>query len=135
MVKTNVTRRTSRRTVSFRSDLISLPDNIRYCKQLTSLDCSSNRLERLCEGLTMLISLQALYLNDTLLEFLPGNFGRSVTKRRSATKFFSSRPRSVFQLDRITNLGDARDPSAFSTRDFAQINETRTIGPRRKFFR
>ena len=31
---------------------------------------------RLCEGLTMLINLKELYLNDTLLEFLPGNFGR-----------------------------------------------------------
>jgi Leucine-rich repeat (LRR) protein len=30
-------------------DLMSLPDNIRYCKQLTSVDCSSNRLERLVE--------------------------------------------------------------------------------------
>ncbi len=27
-------------------DLVSLPDNIRYCKQLISVDCSSNRLER-----------------------------------------------------------------------------------------
>ncbi|CAF2819655.1 unnamed protein product, partial [Rotaria sp. Silwood2] len=59
-----------------RNDLMSLPDNIRYCKLLTSVDCSSNRLERLCEGLTMLINLKELYLNDTLLEFLPGNFGR-----------------------------------------------------------
>ena len=25
---------------------MSLPDNIRYCKQLTCVDCSSNRLER-----------------------------------------------------------------------------------------
>lgn len=55
---------------------MSLPDNIRYCKLLTSIDCSSNRLDRLCEGLTMLINLKELYLNDTLLEFLPGNFGR-----------------------------------------------------------
>jgi hypothetical protein len=28
---------------------MSLPDNIRYCKQLTSVDCSSNRLERSIE--------------------------------------------------------------------------------------
>ncbi len=28
---------------------MSLPDNIRYCKQLTSIDCSSNRLERSIE--------------------------------------------------------------------------------------
>jgi len=33
----------------FNLDLISLPDNIRYCKQLTSVDCSSNRLERSIE--------------------------------------------------------------------------------------
>ena len=47
----------------------------------------------------MLISVQDLYLNDTLLEFLPGNFGRSVNEKTKPGKFAS---RSLsFQLERL----------------------------------
>ena len=46
----------------------------------------------------MLISVQDLYLNDTLLEFLPGNFGRSVNEKTKPGEV-SSRSLS-FQLER-----------------------------------
>lgn len=40
-----------------------------------------NGLEKLPEVVTSLIALQELYLNDTMMEFLPANFGRLVNLR------------------------------------------------------
>lgn len=50
-------------------------------KNLRYLDLSMNGLEKLPEVVTSLISLQELYLNDTMMEFLPANFGRLVNLR------------------------------------------------------
>lgn len=59
-----------------RNSLLIIPESIKCCKCLTFLDCSVNPLKRLPDALTQLVNLNELYLNDTLLDFLPANFGR-----------------------------------------------------------
>ena len=56
--------------------LASIPDAIRHCQQLISLDVSINPLGSLCEGVTELRQLRKLILNDTQLEDLPPNIGK-----------------------------------------------------------
>ncbi len=56
--------------------LASIPDAIRHCQQLISLDLSINPLGSLCEGVTELRQLRKLILNDTQLEELPPNIGK-----------------------------------------------------------
>lgn len=59
-----------------RNSLLSIPENIKCLKCLTFLDCSVNPLKKLPDALTQLVNLQYIYLNDTLLDYLPANFGR-----------------------------------------------------------
>lgn len=61
--------------------LYALTDNMKGLKNLKFLDLSMNGLEKLPEVVTSLIALTELYLNDTMMEFLPANFGRLVNLR------------------------------------------------------
>lgn len=59
-----------------KNGVVDISPNIRSCKCLKSIDLSVNPLGKFPDGLTQLINLQELYLNDIFLEFLPANFGR-----------------------------------------------------------
>lgn len=53
-----------------------LPDSIKECKSLRSIDISVNPFERFPDAITYIVSLRELYLNDAYIEYLPANFGR-----------------------------------------------------------
>ncbi|KAH9523504.1 hypothetical protein Btru_040175 [Bulinus truncatus] len=63
---------------SEKRSVIDVPESIKGCKYLRSIDASVNPLGKLPEGFTQLSNLTHLYLNDTFLDFLPGSFGRMV---------------------------------------------------------
>ncbi len=56
--------------------LSNIPDAIRDCHSLRTLDLSSNSLGELCDGIMELRQLRKLHLNDTQLEELPPNIGK-----------------------------------------------------------
>jgi len=56
--------------------LSTIPDAIKECKSLLTLDLSCNPLGDLCPGLLELRQLRKLQLNDIQLEEIPSNIGR-----------------------------------------------------------
>ncbi|XP_032865069.1 erbin isoform X2 [Tyto alba] len=56
------------------------PENIKNCKFLTVVEASVNPISKLPDGFSQLLNLTQLYLNDAFLEFLPANFGRTMSR-------------------------------------------------------
>uniref|UniRef100_A0A8V0YHL8 Erbb2 interacting protein n=1 Tax=Gallus gallus TaxID=9031 RepID=A0A8V0YHL8_CHICK len=56
------------------------PENIKNCKVLTVVEASVNPISKLPDGFSQLLNLTQLYLNDAFLEFLPANFGRTMSR-------------------------------------------------------
>ncbi|KAM9262275.1 erbin isoform 3-T6 [Morus bassanus] len=56
------------------------PENIKNCKVLTIVEASVNPISKLPDGFSQLLNLTQLYLNDAFLEFLPANFGRTMSR-------------------------------------------------------
>lgn len=53
-----------------------LPDSIKECKSLRSIDISVNPFDRFPDAITHIVGLRELYINDAYIEYLPANFGR-----------------------------------------------------------
>lgn len=58
------------------SDVGDIPDEIRYLRNLQTVDFSSNPISRLPAGFTQLKNLTVLGLNDMSLTSLPEDFGK-----------------------------------------------------------
>lgn len=75
-------------------------------KLLTSVDASVNPISKLPESFTQLINLEELYLNDTLLEFLPADLGR-LTKLRVLElreNHLKTLPKSMTRLTQLVRV-------------------------------
>lgn len=62
--------------IEFVLGIKELPDSIKECKNLRSIDISVNPFERFPDAITHIVGLQELYINDAYIEYLPANFGR-----------------------------------------------------------
>ncbi len=62
--------------------LTTIPEAIKECKSLLTLDLSCNPLGDLCEGLMELRQLRKLHLNDIQLEELPPAIGKLVCAKK-----------------------------------------------------
>lgn len=80
-----------------------LPDSIKECKSLRSIDISVNPFERFPDAITHIVGLRELYINDAYIEYLPANFGRL-----SALKTLELRENNMMTLpksmSRLVNL-------------------------------
>jgi len=63
-------------TRTFIAGIKELPDSIKECKSLRSIDISVNPFERFPDAITHIVALRELYINDAYIEYLPANFGR-----------------------------------------------------------
>lgn len=62
--------------VAFVAGIKDLPDSIKECKSLRSIDISVNPFDRFPDAITHIVGLRELYINDAYIEYLPANFGR-----------------------------------------------------------
>ena len=65
-----------------------------------------NPISKLPESFTQLVSLEELYLNDTLLEFLPANLGRLSKLRilELRENHLKTLPKSMARLTQLVRL-------------------------------
>lgn len=62
--------------IFFIAGIKDLPDSIKECKSLRSIDISVNPFDRFPDAITHIVGLRELYINDAYIEYLPANFGR-----------------------------------------------------------
>ena len=86
--------------------ITEVSDAIKNCKNLIVLDISLNELVKVQEGVSQLVNLEQLLLNDDCLEFLHANVGR-LTKVRVLElreNQLQTLPKSLSRLTHLTRL-------------------------------
>ncbi|CAF1044044.1 unnamed protein product, partial [Didymodactylos carnosus] len=87
--------------------IAEIPDNIRHCRSLQTLDCSGNPLAKnLPPGFIHLRNLSQLTLNDVSLTQLPDEIGSLTNLRLLEVRenLLKSLPESLTQLQRLESL-------------------------------